>query len=102
MNTTVCPLPLNRLLTCEADIFSVAQYAQLYTLTYTDIEDLANQCAAQQDKDTSSNPSGASQTFVITMDDRSSGSNCITAITTLKNYPSFNCNSGTYAFYAPA
>ena len=87
---SVSNLPLDPIV-WEADLCPGTQYSQVYTFPFTDIQDLANQCAAQQE---SNNDPPGSRTFSI-----DGGGNCLTGV---EAPPSVTCTAATFAFYSSA
>jgi len=92
----VSNLPLDSIV-CEADICSDTAETKSYSFTYTDIQDLANQCAAQQDSNNVGKTTGLSVIFIIGSD-----GSCVTGVQISgTDYPAIACDSSTFANYAP-
>ena len=89
---SVSNLPLDPIV-CEADLCPGTQYSQVYTFPFTDLQDLANQCAAQQELNNDVYP-GSSQIFSI-----DSVGSCLTGV---DSPPSVTCTAATFAFYSSA
>ena len=92
----VSNLPLDSIV-CEADLCSDTAETKSYSFTYTDIQDLANQCAAQQDINGVGPESAYPVIFIIGSD-----GSCVTGVLpSSTDYPAITYDSSSFGNYSP-
>lgn len=96
---SVSPLRLGRIV-WATDACLASNNTGIYNFAFTDLHGLANQCAAQQDKDNATNPPGTAQTFLIASLPVY-GFTCVAAVVPVPGpNSSVTCSSTTLGFYS--